>query len=384
MAGKERTRLTDTLIARLRPRNREFTVWDTRVAGLGVRVRPSGSASFVLLRKAEGRTRRLSLGPVAPRGVDDVRRACHALLAEPTSTETADETHAAPTFRDFVAGPWKDTCFSRYKRSTRKGVTSVLLRQLLPAFGPAPLNRITRRQVLRWFNAYSQSAPGGANTALGVLRQILNYAFACGHADANPTRGIKTNRRRKLTRFLSRDEIRRLHLALDAQTHGGQAARQQADIIRLLLLTGCRQSEIRVLRWSEVNGHTLALADSKTGPRSVPLNTPARHVIERQPRALSEFVFPSARNVERPCSPALPLWYTVRKLAGIEDVRLHDLRHTVASHAVMNGVAIPVVSRLLGHSDTGMTLRYAHLLDQDVEAAAERIGAAMARVMALN
>ena len=94
--------------------------------------------------------------------------------------------------------------------------------------------------------------------------------------------------------------------------------------------------------------------------------------------------FPSILDGDSPCSPGLPLWYTVRKQAGIEDVRLHDLRHTVASHAVMSGVAVPVVSRLLGHTDMGMTLRYAHLAETDIEAAAERIGAAMARVMGLG
>ena len=382
MTGRVRTRLTDALIARLRPRDREYTVWDTRVAGLGVRVRPSGSASFVLLRNAQGRTRRVALGPAASRGVDEVRRACHALLAAPASNEAADTTHRAPSFRDFVAGPWRDACFSRYKPSTRRGVNSVLRRQLLPAFGPTALNRITRDRVLRWFDAYSQRAPGGANSALGVLRQILNHAIARGHAEANPARDIKTNRRRKLTRFLSRDEIRRLHIALDAQAHRNRSAGQQADIIRLLLFTGCRHNEIRTLRWPEVNGRTLVLADSKTGHRSVPLNIQARHVLERQPRGRSEYVFPSMRNGGGPCSPGLPLWYMVRKQAGIEDVRLHDLRHTVASHAVMSGVAVPVVSRLLGNSDLGMTLRYAHLAETDIEAAAERIGAALARVMA--
>ena len=93
MTGTVRTRLTDAHIARLRPRDREYTVWDTRVAGLGVRVRPSGSASFVLLRKAQGRTRRVSLGPTASKGVDEVRRACHALLAAPASHQAADATH---------------------------------------------------------------------------------------------------------------------------------------------------------------------------------------------------------------------------------------------------------------------------------------------------
>ena len=192
------------------------------------------------------------------------------------------------------------------------------------------------------------------------------------------------NRRTALTRFLSRDELRRLHRALDRHARTNTQCARQADIIRLLLLTGCRRGEILTLRWNEVDADTIALGDAKTGPRTVYLNVRARRIIERQPRGQSAFVFPSERNPERPYRPHLPLWDRVRTEAGIEDVRLHDLRHTMASHAVMNGVPVPVVSRLLGHSNVQMTLRYAHLADKDIEAAAERVGAAMARAMALE
>ena len=159
--------------------------------------------------------------------------------------------------------------------------------------------------------------------------------------------------------------------------------RRQAEVIRLLLLTGCRRSEIVHLRWQEVGRYALSLTDGKTGPRTVHLNAQARAIIERQPRGLGGFVFPSSRDPSCPICFELPLWYTVREQAGIEDVRLHDLRHSFASHAVMNGVPIPVVSRLLGHSNVRMTLRYAHLADKDIEAAAERIGAAMASIIEL-
>ena len=238
----------------------------------------------------------------------------------------------------------------------------------------------------------------------------MNFAVACGYIEKNPTQGIRPNRRPRLTRFLSREEIGRLHRVgaagareltsddgrsspvtrpvlgrpaprrpLDAQT--GENNRQQADIIRLLLLTGCRKGEILRLRWSEVHRDTLFLADSKTGARKVPLNSQARSILERQPRDASSLVFPSPRNPDRPYSDNLALWYRVRRKAGIEDVRLHDLRHTHASHAVMNGVPVPVVSRMLGHSNVRMTLRYAHLGDREIEAAAERIGRSVAAIM---
>ncbi len=195
----------------------------------------------------------------------------------------------------------------------------------------------------------------------------------------NPARGIKRNPRPKLTRFLSREEVRRLHRELDRHAGDRPSRARQADIIRLLLLTGCRKSEIRTLRWRDVDGQVLNLRDAKTGPRQVILSAPARAIVQRQPRSESAYVFPSPSNPDRPLSRNLSLWLSVRKEAGIEDVRLHDLRHTFASHAVLQGVPLPVVSRLLGHRHPSMTLRYAHVGDRETEAAAERIGASIAR-----
>ena len=156
---------------------------------------------------------------------------------------------------------------------------------------------------------------------------------------------------------------------------------QQADIIRLLLLTGCRKSEIVTMRWQDVDADTLNLTDAKAGPRQVYLNAPARAILERQPRSNSPWVFPSPLDPARPQCSDLPLWYAVRGDARIEYVRIHDLRHTYASHAVLQGVPLPVVSRLLGHKNPGMTLLYAHVGDRETEAAAERIGTAIARAL---
>ena len=382
MPARKRMRLTDAAIARLRPRAREYAVWDTRAPGLGVRVRPTGGRSYVLLRDAGDGSRRVSLGPVASMGIAEARRECHARKAEPDRAPRP--ARAAPLFRDFVAGEWKEARFDRCKPATGKSYASLLDGRLLPAFGAQPLDRISPAHVRRWFDEFSRTAPGNANHGLGLLRGIMDFAVARGLVETNPARGVKPNRREALTRFLSREEIARLHGALDRQTGRGKRFRQQADIVRLLLLTGCRRSEIVRLRWSEVDEAKLVLGDSKTGPRTVPLNIQARRILGRQPRSGSPFVFPSPRDPARPRGGNLSLWYRIRREAGIEDVRLHDLRHTHATHAVMNGVPVPVVSRLLGHSNTRMTLRYAHLGDREVEAAAERVGRAIAAIMGLG
>ena len=373
----QRIRLTDTAIARLRPREREYTVWDRSVPGLGVRVRPTGGRSFVLLRDVGGRSRRVSIGPVSTMTVAEARKACLVRQAGPEPER--DDVAPVPLFGDFAAGEWKEAHWEGYKPATRRMMTHLLEKRLLPAFGSRPLDRIDTAKVERWFHEFSRTAPGNANHGLDLLRQIVNFAIDRGHLEVNPARGIRRNPRTPRTRFLSREEIDRLFQVLDRQTR--KTHREQADIIRLLLLTGCRRGEIVRLRWSEVDGDRLLLVDTKTGPRSVPLNSRARNILERQPRRGSPFVFPSPRDPSRPRGPHLGLWYRVRREAGIEDVRLHDLRHTHASHAVMNGVPVPVVSRLLGHSSVSMTLRYAHLGDRDIEEAAERTGLAIERIM---
>ena len=374
-------RLTDTAVARFAAKAAEYTVWDTRTAGLGVRVRPSGGRSFIFHRRAgEGAAaRRHTLGPVALWPVAEARRACRELHAG-TRAPTSSNRDPGPTslrFRDFVQSVWAPAFLDHYKPSGRKGCEGDLRRELLPAFGAAPLRRISPRMVHRWFGRYSTRAPGGANHALRLLRTILRHAVKCGHLEHDPTAGVRPNPRTPRTRFLSRAEISRLLQALaDCELERPSRA-AQAAIIRLLLLTGCRRGEILNLRWEEVQGDTLRIRDSKTGFRVVYLNAGARHLLARQARGDSPFVFPSPRDPTRPRYRELSLWPLVRRRAGLQDVRLHDCRHTFASQALLQGVPVPVVARLLGHRNAAMTLRYAHVHDRDTEAAAERIGAAI-------
>ena len=289
----------------------------------------------------------------------------------------------APLFRDFVLGEWRSSASARWGTSRRNAVDRTLRKQLLPAFGARPLDRIGRVEVERWFDAYSRTVPNEANNALQVLRQILNAAIATGVIAADPTKGIRRNPRTKLTRFLSAGEIERLHRALDRLVEERPSRLAQADIVRLLLLTGCRKSEIQKLKWSEVDEDALRLERAKTGPRTVWLSDPARAILDRQPRNGGAYVFPSPADPAKPRnSDNMRTWELAREEAGIEDVRVHDLRHTVASQAVARGVALSTVARMLGHADPRMTLRYAHVRDPEVEAAAERIGTVIEAAMA--
>jgi integrase len=144
----------------------------------------------------------------------------------------------------------------------------------------------------------------------------------------------------------------------------------------MLLFTGCRKGEILRLRWDEVSDNTLSLIDSKTGARTVWLGDEAQGVLARQShwRGRSEFVFPCPWDGKRPFENIYVFWRGLKKEARLDDVRLHDLRHSFASEAVRQGIPLPVISKLLGHSSLTMTMRYTHLSTADIEAAAERIG----------
>lgn len=383
MKDRRTTRLTDARIARLKPRRTEYIVWDSRVAGLGVRVRASGHRGFVWHAHANGKVARVTIGSTRSMTVDDARTDCLA-LQNGTARAGKDDIEpgfTAPLFKDFVLEEWKATVRGGWGTARRRSVDGILKNQLLPTFGARRMDRIHRRDVERWFDAYSLTAPGGANHSLHLLRQIMKAAVATGLIATDPAQGIRTNPRLKLERFLSSGEIDRLHRTLDRLVEERPSRRSQADVIRLLLLTGCRRSEILTLRWSEVDGDALRLAKAKTGPRTVWLSEAAQALLARQPCGRSEYVFPSPKDPARVRHHELTLWYQARREAGIEDVRLHDLRHTVASQAVARGVPLSTVARMLGHSDPRMTLRYAHIGDRDVEAAAHRIGKAITRAM---
>ena len=246
MARKRR--LSDRNVSRLRVKKTEYTIWDTRVTGLGVRIRPSGYRTFVFLDSRGGTSKRRTLGAVRLMDVEEARtRSLDIQSGGEKSPQHARSVVVSPLFRDLVAGTWMSDCYERQKPSSRRRADSALASQLLPAFGDMPLNRIWRKDVNRWFDRYSATAPGGANRVLAVMRQIMNHAMVHGHVETNPASGIRRNPGRKLNRFLSRDEILRLHEELDRCIVERPSRVVQADIIRLLFFTGCRHGEIAMI-----------------------------------------------------------------------------------------------------------------------------------------
>ena len=170
----DRRKLTDAGIAQLQAGAREYTVWDTHTAGLGVRVRPSGSRTLVYHRGTNRGVKKTSFGPAALCKVEEVRRACMEAAATGKDRADGGSCGTAPLFRDFAAGPWKTDRLERCKPSKQRNFASILKRQLLPAFGARRVDRIGRCSVIRWFEARSRTAPRAANAALDLLGHILN------------------------------------------------------------------------------------------------------------------------------------------------------------------------------------------------------------------
>ena len=381
-----RTKLTPTRVRCMKPGTRERIVWDSEMPHLGVRVRPNGTKRFVYRITIKGKTLKKSLGHVDAISVDEARSAASRLegdllKAVSGARHPRSPSGDIPTFAVFVEETYRPHSHPRKKMSTIKWEESNLAGQLLPTFGGMPMDRISKSDVLEWYVSYSQRAPGGANSAMMVMSAILNYAVRLEVIPKNPARKIRRNPGRKMTRFLSDVERARLLAALDCVT---PRRADHADALRLLLFTGCRMGEIVNLRWDEVREDRIDLTDSKTGPRPVWIGMEAKEVLDRRRTSLEatfqaappsdHFVFPHRSKLGQPLSGLWKFWWRFRKGIGLEDVRLHDLRHSYATEAVRRGVPLPVVSKLLGHSTIAMTMRYAHVSDTVAEETAEKVG----------
>ena len=285
-----------------------------------------------------------------------------------------------PTFREF-ADEYLRRCDPRWKPSGRKTVRIYLKTRILPAFGRMPLDRIGPEDVAAWFDAASQDRPGAANRAFEILRAMMFRAEEWGwrERDSNPCLGIRKNPRKSVARFLDTDKLARLGRALDAHEAEWPEA---VAAIRLLALTGCRRSEVLNLRWRDIGDNAINLPDAKIGPRAVPLGGAARTLIETLPgdRDPDGFVFPKYAE-GRGHDSLVACWRTVCADVGLGRLRLHDLHHTAASHAVMSGENLPLVGRLLGHRRHSTTAGYAHLADDHLVEAAEKVGSIIAEAM---
>ena len=364
-----RARLSENRTEALKPRKTPYDVRDSELKGFGIRVLPTGAKRFFIHSQHEGRRIWKTLGDAGSIGLDEARRQAAELLA----AIRRDETPALAEDRLFETVA--EEVFARYGRHWKPGTMKVnrgyLRNQILPWFTGRNIADITNQDVQRWFVSL-RATPVAADRSAPILSVIMRQSEIYGYRpeDSNPCTGIRRYRRKGRERFLSEPELRRLAQVL--ASHDALYPRHVA-FIRLLLLTGCRKSEILTLQWSDYREGRLFLRDGKTGPRTVWLSSPARAVLDGLPRK-GRWVFPSPQR-RGPASVSLfqIFWRRVREEARIADVRLHDCRHTYASIAIMAGESVTTTARLLGHNDAQTTLKYAHLSDRSVREASDAL-----------
>ena len=387
-----KTTLTNRAVAALKV-ERDTVYWDRDLPGFGVRVYPGGGKVYIAqAREPDRTTRRVTVGRYDVLNADQARQRAALIIArirageDPVPLPLAAKFNGGPTLADLAERYLEEHVVVRLKPETRRRVRLMLHNHILPALGRLPLEVVERSDVVEFHQKLSDR-PVTANKSVKLLSHMYRLGEGWGLVPEgfNPCLSVQKYPERSRERFLTDAEFTRLGHVLNEAVASGAVPLTVVTAIRLLMLTGCRKSEILTLRWADVDldAGELHLADSKTGPRTVQLPPTAVELLEALPRREdSSWVFPGNDRDGRYSGGGLDhAWRTVRGAAGLEDVRLHDLRHSFASRALALGETLPVIGKLLGHSDIETTARYAHLAHESIHEAAERIAESIAAEM---
>jgi integrase len=397
-AAVERSNLTTRTIEAVKPPpSGVMTIWDSKLKGFGARVRPSGSIVYVLRYTTQaGRQRLLTLGPhpaLSPNAARDLAlKHKHSIIGGADPVENRDELRAAETFGDLI-----DRYLSAHVATKNRPSTARRNKQQLAADVPAslrakPVAAITERDIRR-IHEKRADKPYSANRLLRVLSKVFSIAVKEDLISKNPAKGIEHYPEAKRERWLTADEIDRLSAALATDPN-----RRAANLFRFLLLTGARKGETLEATWDQINLEqgiwTKPSAHTKQRREHVvPLSAPARLLLSEMHTAAKEDGFPSPflfpgdppRNplpkdaTLKPLQSPKRAWETVCKRAGIKGARMHDLRHSFAAHLASGGTSLHMIGRLLGHTQSATTARYAHLAIDPLREASERMGAIVSR-----
>jgi integrase len=410
MAGQ---RITKRIVDGLKPRATEYAIWDAHMPGFGVRVRPTGSMSYIVTYRAgAGRgapVRRYTIAAVGKVAPEAARRQAKAILGRVAhgrdpAREKASE-RGTPTISELCDRFMAEHIQPKRKRGTAVFYRDVLNRIIKAELGSSKADKVTRSQVAK-VHAKLQDTPFQANRVLAVLSSMYAFAGRTGAVPegTNPARGIAKFKESRRERFLTAKELERLGAAIrEAETKGlpwevdeaGPKAKHlpkakkrftkidrfAGAALRLLLFTGCRLREILHLKWEHVDVERglLFLQDSKTGRKTVILNAPAFAVLTGLER-LGSYVVPGV-DPEKPRADLKRPWAAISKRARLDGVRLHDLRHTYASFGAGSGLGLPILGKLLGHTQASTTQRYAHLDNDPLRRATEHIGGTIAAAL---
>lgn len=388
-----RVQLTKKAIEALTFKGRHGTAhdisWDADVRGFGVRVFPSGAKTFVFRYPTRfGRKRLMTIGKVGELTLDAARQKARALRVEIDNgadpAEVRRTERRAGTFNDLADRYLAEHADKKKKASSALDDRRNLENHIRPRLGAMPIRSINRCDIAALHHRM-RATPFAANRIVALLSKIFNLAERWGLIPdgSNPCKHVERFKEPRRERFLSPAELSALGSTLEALRASELEDPNVILAVRLLVLTGCRLSEILTLRWSEVRLDLgqLLLEDSKTGRKAVLLPPQAIQLLEAHrgaEGASNPFVIRGTKpnshlvNLQKP-------WRRIRKQAGLDGVRLHDLRHTFASVAASRGLSLPIIGRLLGHRNTATTARYAHLAHDIAQQAAHTTGDALAK-----
>ena len=389
--GKITKRAVDSAV----PGARDGYLWDDELNGFGLKVTPSGGRIYRVQYRLGGRAakaRRVTIGQHgSPWSPDAARKEAKAILGElargidvATIRHTARQAAAgAATFGDLAARFLAEHAEAKRKDRTATEYRRLLDRVILPVLGKRRVADVTRQDVAKLHHTL-RATPYQANRVLAVLSKMFSLAEAWGdRADgSNPCRHVEKFTEQRRERFSSAEELGRLGDALA----GYPGSPYVAALVKLLVFTGARLGESLTLEWAWIDfgrGET-RLPDSKTGAKTLHLPPPALAVLSGLPRVEGNpFVIVGDRSGRHLVNAEKP-WRGIRATAGLNDVRLHILRHAFASVAAASGMGLPIIGKMLGHSQVQTTQRYAHLAADPVKAAAAVVAGKIADAMRLG
>lgn len=400
MAGKITKRAVDAA----KSSQRDSFIWDSEIKGFGLKITPKGKKVYILQYRFQGALRRFTIGPHgSPWTAEEARDEALRLLGfakggkDPATAKQSDKDAITVSklcdeyLKDGVNGKSASTL------ATDKGRIE---RHIKPLLGRKRVKDLTVNDIKKFMRdvatgktaadvktgkhgrARVTGGEGTANRTAGLLGGILSFAIDGGIRSDNPVHGVKRYAEKRSERFLSPQELARLGDTLATAERDGENV-TAINAIRLLILTGCRKSEILTLQWSHVNFETgyLELPTSKTGQKRVPIGAPVLELLANLKRVDGNpYVLPGEKKGKH--LVGLPrVWRRIRDKAELEGVRLHDLRHSFASVGAGAGMGLQVVGKLLGHRNPSTTARYAHIADDPAKVAADRISHSISAFM---
>jgi integrase len=382
-------KLTKRTVESLKAGEKDYIVFDEELPGFGVRVMPSGRRFFLIQYRRHGRTRRVMIGQFGPVTAENARRAAIRMLGDVRGGDgdpaaLRDAERRSTTVKDFGQRFLKEHVAVRCKPSTQYEYRRAVDLVITPFFGLQRVRSVTTADVAELHGSLSRT-PYKANRVLGVLSKMMNLSELWGLRDrhTNPCEDIQKYPEHKRERFLSAPELQRLGRALSTAEAEGTESYYAVAAFRLLLLTGCRLSEIQTLEWKcvDLDAREARLPDSKTGAKTVHLGGAAVAVLRSLPRATGNPFVIVGKNDGQHLTDLQHPWRRIREAAGLQDVRIHDLRHTFASGGLAVGEGLPIIGKLLGHTQVQTTARYAHLAAAPVKLAADRIAGRLAAAL---